>query len=237
MTTLLPGPTLEGLLDDRAGRTPDAPAYRFLRDGDLVDQTLTWAALERRSRALAGRLATLTAPGDRALLVCPPGLDFLVGFFACLGAGVIAVPTPMPTGSARTADGRIASIIDDCSPSVLLTTATATARVRAACGGARQIVPATIVEIDGTTSDEPAQSVRRRITPGTIAFLQYTSGSTASPRGVRITHGNLVTNLTAAFHMASPEPAAASVSWLPVTHDMGLIEGVLNRRSGAIWRC
>ena len=229
MTTMLPGPTLEGLLADRAERTPDASAYLFLRDGgDVVDQTLTWAALERRSRALARRLAAMTAPGDRALLICPQGLDFLVGFFACLGAGVIAVPTPMPTGSARTADGRIASIIDDCAPAAILTTAAAAARVRAACEGAQQVVPATIIEIDGATSDEAASSsVRRRITPETIAFLQYTSGSTASPRGVRITHGNLVANLTAAFHMASPEPAAASVSWLPVTHDMGLIEGVL----------
>jgi acyl-CoA synthetase (AMP-forming)/AMP-acid ligase II len=167
------------------------------------------------------------------LVAYPSSLDFLDAFFGCIYAGAIAVPIQVPRSVRQSsAIARFQAIAGDARPSAILThssTAALLDRVWSDMpmpGGSRSrppLVLATDAIAPGLASSwsEPA------IDQDAIAFLQYTSGSTSMPRGVMVSHGSLLHNLRAAIAMATPGPVAASVSWLPFTHDMGLIEGLL----------
>jgi 1-acyl-sn-glycerol-3-phosphate acyltransferase len=225
------GDTLVDLLRYRASVQTDDPAYVFLHNGEEVRDRLTWAALDRKSRAVALALGAYATPGDRALLLFPPGLDFIPAFFGCLYAGVIAVPVPLPqTSRADRTAARLAAVIANAKPSVIMTTADALARwsvdrVRA--------LGSPILAVDTCADDavpDGDQATPRQWPPiggRTTAFLQYTSGSTGEPKGVIVTHGNLLHNLAYGYQEVPNNTNSASVSWLPATHDMGLIEGIL----------
>jgi acyl-CoA synthetase (AMP-forming)/AMP-acid ligase II len=166
--------------------------------------------------------------GERALLLYPPGLDFIPAFFGCLYAGVVAVPAypPQPSQASRTLP-RLLSIVADADVAIVLANANvvdAAARMMREAPGLGSI-PWLATD---TVSDDRAGDWREvSIAPDDLAFLQYTSGSTASPRGVMVSHANLLHNLAYASHAADRDRSTRSVSWLPVIHDMGLIEGVL----------
>jgi acyl-CoA synthetase (AMP-forming)/AMP-acid ligase II len=219
------GASLVELLRFRAAAQPDECAYTFLEDGEREAASVTYAALERRARAIAALLQRRMKPGSRALLIYPPGLDFIAGFFACLFANVLAVPAFPPgggrsmsrSGSQRIA--RLAAICADAEPSVVLTTREMTRRL--AFAPDIEVIASDEVPGDGASWRDPA------VGRGTVAFLQYTSGSTAVAKGVMVTHGNLLHNLAYAFHLAETDGTSVSVSWLPTVHDMGLIDGVL----------
>ena len=217
------GTTLVEMLRTRAASQPDDLAYTFLADGENPVDELTWSLLDRAARAIAATLQGQLQPGDRALLMYPPGLSFIAGFFGCVYAGVLAVPVMPPQGnrSSRGAD-RLAAVVADSDARCVLTSSDLRERLLDA-------VDLRIVRIvtDGLP-DNAASAWREPAVDGdTIAFLQYTSGSTALPRGVMVSHGNLLHNLSVAFHLGGSDADTVSVSWLPVTHDMGLIEGVL----------
>jgi acyl-CoA synthetase (AMP-forming)/AMP-acid ligase II len=225
------GDSLVDMLRHRAAVQASDVAYTYLRDGEVEASSLSWSELDRASRAVAGWLQTRVSPGDRAVLLYPPGLDFIAAFFGCLYAGVLAVPVLPPNGGrARRALERITSIVQDAAPRCTLTS---TELQQQFALDSRDGLPGTIalgtpwLATDRLTPDEgePWSPVPADRT--TIAFLQYTSGSTARPKGVIVTHGNLLHNLMAAFALGDTSPSSVSVSWLPVTHDMGLIEGVL----------
>ena len=229
MPSLFDGPSLVDLLRTRAAEQPDAPAFVFLRDGDIEDARLTWSELDRRSRTIAAALQARVPAGSRALLVYPAGLDFIAAFFGCLYAGVIAVPAQPPLGGqAQRGLARLRAIAIDADARILLTTREGRWRPDSehdvAAPGRTPIEWLTTDELDLHGADGWRDT---RAVPATVAFLQYTSGSTAAPRGVVVTHGNLLHNLGAAFDLATPGPTSLSVSWLPATHDMGLIEGIL----------
>ena len=214
------GESLVAMLRHRALSQPDDLAFTFLRDGDVESNPLTWSALDGESRRIAARLQASMVPGDRAMLVYPPGLEFISAFFGCLYARVVAVPVLPPHGARYRTSDRLTSIIEDADPRVVLTSEALIARG----------VPATNVPVVSTDDRDAAHALEWRPTSvdrRTLAFLQYTSGSTATPKGVMVTHGNLLHNLEAAYRATHPDPDSVSVSWLPVTHDMGLIEGVL----------
>jgi acyl-CoA synthetase (AMP-forming)/AMP-acid ligase II len=217
------GATLIEMLRTRAASQPDDLAYTFLADGETPVDELTWSLLDRAARAIAATLQGQLQPGDRALLMYPPGLSFIAGFFGCLYAGVLAVPVMPPQGnrSSRGAD-RLAAIVSDSDARCVLTSSDLRQRLLDA-------VDPRIVRIitDGIPYDAAAAWREPAIDSETIAFLQYTSGSTAQPRGVMVSHGNLLHNLGMTFHLGGSGADTVSVSWLPVTHDMGLIEGVL----------
>ena len=222
MLRLEPG-TLIDLLQLRAAECPENSAYVFLANGEVEIENLTFAALDRRVRALAARLQTRTAPGDRALLLCPPGPDFITAFFACLYAGVIAVPVPPPRS--KRAQPRLAAIVADARPRVVVTAEeedrTLESLLTDLPGLAGVARYTTAREAGPLTWDRPAIEER------TVAFLQYTSGSTATPKGVMVSHGNLLHNeemIRRAFDQSSE---SVVVSWLPPHHDMGLIGGIL----------
>jgi acyl-CoA synthetase (AMP-forming)/AMP-acid ligase II len=221
--------TLVELVRRRADQLRDRTAYTFLADGEREDGRLCYAELDERARAIAVALGECGVQrGARALLLYPPGLDFIPAFFGCLYAGVIAVPSypPQPAQLAR-ALPRLLGILDDAEPSIVLSTssieraAAAMRRQAPAMGNTPWLATDTLDASDAGAWREPA------IEHDQLAFLQYTSGSTAAPKGVMVSHANLLHNLSYARRVARHDEQSVSVSWLPVIHDMGLIEGVL----------
>ena len=226
------GRSLVEMLRYRAMHQPLDPAYTFLIDGEAEGAALTWSALDRRSRAIAAALARQADPGSRAMLAFEPGLDFVSAFFGCLYAGVIAVPVQPPAGCRpEAALARLASIAADAAPSVWLGSGEAFGRLQRGVLAAAAYSPAVDhqpwISTDAVADTMAEQWCARDVTAQPIAFLQYTSGSTAAPKGVMVGHDNLLHNLGAAFERSGGNRSTVSVSWLPPSHDMGLIDGVL----------
>jgi acyl-CoA synthetase (AMP-forming)/AMP-acid ligase II len=220
--------SLVSMLRHRAQQQENCRAYTFLADGENEQSMLTYAQLDRRARAIAAALADRgVQPGDRAILLYPPGLDFITAFFGAIYAGVIAVPCypPHRLQIAR-ALPRLTAIVNNADPSVVLCTSEV---ADLAVGFADvPVLPALPWLATDTLDDELIDTWKEPdVEPSTVAFLQYTSGSTAAPRGVMVTHSNLLHNLAAINHVEENDSDSVSVSWLPVIHDMGLIEGVL----------
>lgn len=207
-------PLLTDILTSRARSTPDRRAYVFLNEGGSEQAVLTSRDLHERALAVAGELAATCKPGDRALLLFPPGLDFIVAYFGCLFAQVIAVPVNRPRKN-RVQDATL-SIIKDSEPAVVLTTS-AMRRVL------DTPIPWLAVDQLTATSDfEPAPCAA-----DSVAFLQYTSGSTSAPKGVMVTHGNLIANQEMLRQLFSQDEDTTVVGWAPLFHDQGLIGNVL----------
>jgi acyl-CoA synthetase (AMP-forming)/AMP-acid ligase II len=214
--------TLVELLRARADGEGDRSAYGFLADGERVSADISCGALDRMAAAIAHSIRSRVEPGTPVVLAYPAGLEFVAAFFGCLYAGAIAVP--MLPVHPRRGNERLAAIVADCGARVLLSTP---AGVRA-FEAAREHSPA-LAALDALSPDaELDRSFSLTMpAPDALAFLQYTSGSTQSPRGVRISHANVLANL-AAIHAAEGNGAhSRSLSWLPHYHDMGLIEGIL----------
>ena len=221
--------TLVDLLRTRAAEQGGDIAFTFLVDGEHEGARCTYADLDARARAIAATLGDRgVGPGDRALLLYPPGLDFIPAFFGCLYAGVIAVPAypPQPSQASRTLP-RLLSIVSDADVAIVLANTNvvdAAARMMKDAPGLGAIPWLATDSLPEEWADDWREVT---IASDDLAFLQYTSGSTASPRGVMVSHANLLHNLAYASHAADRDRSTRSVSWLPVIHDMGLIEGVL----------
>jgi acyl-CoA synthetase (AMP-forming)/AMP-acid ligase II len=213
------------LLRRRACEEPQRSAYTFLADGDVERGTLTYADVDRRARAIAARLQSLGLTGERALLLYPPGLDYVCAFFGCLYAGVVAVPAYTPRRN-RSLE-RIRSIARDARASAVLATrlVAATAERLAEEAPCRQsvrwLLSDEFAEEEADTWQEPSHSGE------SLALLQYTSGSTATPKGVMLTHGNLLHNCFWIARRYEHTPESKGVIWLPPYHDMGLVGGIL----------
>jgi acyl-CoA synthetase (AMP-forming)/AMP-acid ligase II len=221
--------SLVDLVRQRAAENPDAALFAFLPDGeDGVAATMTRGELERRARAIAVRLQNLGLTGGRALLLYPSGLEFIAAFFGCLYAGVVAVPAHLP--KINRPMPRIRAIVRDAEPCTVLTSSSQQNNAtRWEIGvpeirGLHRLVTdeevGNLAELAGRWKSSGART-------DSLGFLQYTSGSTAAPKGVMITHANLLEN--SAWIQASFGSTAESrgVFWLPLFHDMGLIGGVI----------
>lgn len=220
--------TLLDLLTQRASETPDQRLYTFLEDSGAEEASLTFAGLEQRARRIAVALLQVAAPGERVMLLYPPGLDYVTGFFGCLYAGLIAVPAypPDPTRLGRTLP-RLQAIIDDAQAKVVLTTS-----FIASMGEFLFEQAPHLRALHWLATDELAPGTedawrRPVVESGTLAFLQYTSGSTSSPKGVMVSHGNLLANLAHIRGSVDLGEDSCSVTWLPSFHDMGLVDGLL----------
>lgn len=211
------GPTtLIDVLRQRAQQTPDEVAFLWLDEGESRPR-LTWSELERQARAVASALCAQVAPGDRACLLYAPGLEFLSAFFGCLYAGVVAVPVPVPRP--QQAGRRLQGVVIDSDPAVVLTSSKTLPRVQRLAEV--QHLPKLVtneLELDAGGGRPLPEAGGDQ-----AAYLQYTSGSTSNPRGVVVTHDNLMANL-AMLQAAWQHPAGQYlVSWLPLFHDMGLV--------------
>ncbi|KQB12576.1 fatty acyl-AMP ligase [Rhodobacter capsulatus] len=216
--------TLAQVLQRHARNRPDKVALRFLDHGEGAGQSLTYADLDRQARLWAAELLARGARGRTVLLVYPPGLPFVIGFWACLYAGAIAVPTPYIT-PARSAP-RIAAIAADARPRLVLCSAALAAEATI-----RDAVAAVRPDLDWIPTDGPAPAGDAPPPapphPEDPAFLQYTSGSTADPRGVIVTQSNLIANMEMIRRAFGHDSETRMVSWLPLFHDMGLVGGML----------
>ncbi|RCG21309.1 aminotransferase class I/II-fold pyridoxal phosphate-dependent enzyme [Streptomyces diacarni] len=222
--------TVAGLLRRRLELTPHAVAYRFLTDTGGRSESWDYAGLDRRARAVAAYLQQERLEGSPVLLLHPPGLDYVASFFGCLYAGAVAVPAypPQSAGSGQTMQ-RLAGIARDSGATHALTTRA----VRdAAHGTPEKAAGLGLDRLCWVTEDELRESdgdqwVEPSTTSESLAFLQYTSGSTATPKGVMVSNGNLVRNLRSSHLRLELDSGAGMVSWLPPYHDMGLIGGLL----------
>ncbi|HYL05471.1 MAG TPA: fatty acyl-AMP ligase [Thermoanaerobaculia bacterium] len=222
----LPWASLVELGRARAESFGEQPLYTFLPDPPGEDEGhLSFAGLDLRARAIGAALQRLGAGGQRALLLYPPGLEFVAAFFGCLYAGVVAVPA-YPPRSARTLP-RLLEIARDARPAVALTTT----ELKAAIGGLATQVPDLSALRLMATNEVPLEQAGDWSDPGatgsTMAFLQYTSGSTAAPKGVMVTHGNLLHNEEMIRQAFGQTADSVIVGWLPLYHDMGLIGNVM----------
>ncbi|MFD8419428.1 fatty acyl-AMP ligase [Streptomyces sp. NPDC059668] len=231
--------SLVDLLTAHASRQPDRTAYRYLVTGDCDGeiQDISYGRLAERSRAVAAWLQERGLAGSRAILLYPPGLEFMSGYLGCLSAGVVAVPGVPPQGRSQNHRAllRTKRLMADADAKVIL----GGRDVMSTLAGMAEHLP----ELAGITCvatedipDEAAGSWREpELTADSVAFLQYTSGSTSAPRGVMVTHGNLLDNERVITERMGHTPEVIEeyghelfVSWLPVYHDMGLIGPVLN---------
>ncbi|WP_049976233.1 condensation domain-containing protein [Azospirillum sp. B506] len=220
-----PAETLVGTLLGRAAETPDGIALRFIAEG--TDDPLSYAALDRRARAIAVRLRERAGLGDRAVLLLPSGPDYVAAFFGCLYAGVIAVPAYPPESIRPQHLARIQGILADARPQFILTDSSLLDTLRDAgrsMAGGHMPELLAVDRVDGGLAEGWTMPP---LAGGDIAFLQYTSGSTSAPKGVRVSHGNLVANERLIRHGFGIGADDCIVSWLPLFHDMGLIGGLL----------
>jgi 8-amino-7-oxononanoate synthase len=218
---------LIGMLCHNAQEHPEQQAFVYLLDDQSEDVVLTNAQIDRRARAIAARLQDMGLAGQRVLLAYPHGLDFITGFFGCLYAGCVAVPTYLPH---RRTLNRFGAIVADAGPRLVLSTAATAAQFQAMTGPVNgrteSAAPIPWLAADEIPDALVEQWKMPRIVPETLAMLQYTSGSTSRPKGVMLSHANLMHN-TRAIHEAFSIGRDAGVFWLPAYHDMGLIGGVL----------
>jgi len=217
------------LARERAAERGDHPAYTYLHDGEEESARLTFAELDLRSRAVAVRLRRVAACGDRVLLLFPPGLEFVVGFLGCHYGGVVPVPTYPPRFNRP--QPRLAAIAGDASPTAVLTVPSFAAKAEELCRFTPGLHPIPWLTVEGLEEPEDAELAAAwkppPVDPERLALLQYTSGSTSAPKGVAVTHANLLHNQGAIQAAFGTRRESVIMTWLPVYHDMGLIGGVL----------
>lgn len=195
--------------------------FGFLKNGEELGQTYTFDELDTRARSIAAHLQEKGLEGERAVLMYPSSLEYMAAFFGCLYAGVIAVPVYPPQMGKQLS--RIESIVKDSSPQIFMGT-------QDIFDGIESNMPEFAARIRGKSllTDKIDNShagiwTRPNINEDSISFLQYTSGSTGSPKGVMISHGNLIANQRSISKLGQSHKDIVYVSWLPLFHDMGLI--------------
>ncbi|MFN7146796.1 MAG: fatty acyl-AMP ligase, partial [Myxococcota bacterium] len=228
--SLLPDvPSFVDLLRVRAGADPDKTYARFLLQGDVdgAVEPLSYGGLDRAARAIAARLQAAGAAGERVLLLYPPGLRFVEGFFGCLYAGAIAVPAYPPDLRLESTVPRLFAIAEDAGARFALTTAAVHGVAEQLTARAPAFGRLTWIATDALAAGDADAWTPPALDPRSIAFLQYTSGSTGDPKGVVVSHGNLLANSRVIARGFDHGPEMKGVIWLPPYHDMGLIGGVL----------
>ncbi|MBK9093907.1 MAG: AMP-binding protein [Anaerolineae bacterium] len=221
-------PTLVDILQQRAAQEPARVTYTFLHEGERPTVTLTCRQLDASARAIAAHLRRTLPAGARVLLLYPAGLEFISAFFGCLYAGVIAVPAPLlGTLTLKNSLARLQSIVDDAQASAVLTLTNIVSQIEGAANELPALRTIPWLATDALSADEPGDAANIRVAPDALAYLQYTSGSTASPKGVMMTHANLAHQCDYIGRIGGYGQDSVVVSWLPHHHDFGLVNGLL----------
>ncbi|MDZ4267810.1 MAG: fatty acyl-AMP ligase [Mycobacterium sp.] len=215
------GLTLTSFLDRNIAELGDGPAYRYLDFDRECAVELSWRQMGERLRAVGARLQQVTRPGDRVAILTPQGVDYVVGFFAAIQAGAIAVPlfAPELPGHAE----RLEAVLADARPTVVLTTTAAAPPVREFLRTLPRDRRPRMIAVDAVPDAIGAGFVPAQLRTDAVAYLQYTSGSTRTPAGVEITHRSACTNVVQMILSVGLDSNIRSVSWLPLFHDMGLL--------------
>ena len=220
--------TIPGVLEHWRDAAPDARAFVFLdNDGEQIAQ-FTFASLQQKSRSIAALLQRHVASGARAILMYPPGPDFIAAFLGCLSAGVIAVPVcpPHPARPAQTLS-RLPGIVKDAAPEAILAT-TKLIELRSVLS--REMPALESCTWLATDSVDPSVASEWRPLapqPDALALLQYTSGSTDSPKGVMVSHANLLGNLRAIHHCEENDASSISLTWFFAGSMEGWLCGII----------
>ncbi len=217
--------TLIDLLQQRRTETPDRLAFTFLSDGEQEGASVSYRELDRQARAIAAWLREHGVAGERVLLLYSPGLDYIAAFFGCLYAGMVAVPAfpprpnrPMP---------RLEGMVVDAGVKLALASSDILANIERRFGHAPYLRELRWLNTDHLPAGIEDAWQEPAIGSDSLAFLQYTSGSTAIPRGVMLSHANLLHNLSLIHGCFEASPDCRCVFWLPPYHDMGMIGGIL----------
>jgi acyl-CoA synthetase (AMP-forming)/AMP-acid ligase II/acyl carrier protein len=216
--------TLRDLLQRRA-EVSDSGAYIFLTNGEIESERLTYGELDRRARSIGAGLQRLAAAGERALLLYPPGLEFIAALFGCFYTGVVAVPA-YPPRPHRT-NSRLRSIALEARPTVALTTSAIAQRAATLESEIPQLRGIRWIATDALPAELAEEWRPAALTGDTLAFLQYTSGSTSTPKGVMVSHANFLHNERLIAEACGHSAETRFVGWLPLYHDMGLMGNVL----------
>jgi amino acid adenylation domain-containing protein/non-ribosomal peptide synthase protein (TIGR01720 family) len=218
--------TLTDIVRYRAENQRNQKAYTFLKDGDIEEVSYTYETLDIRARAIAAWLQTKVQQGDRVMLLYHQGLDFISAFYGCLYAGVIAVPGYPPEKQHRRTT-RLQAVVKDAGAKIAITTSDVIASLEMEDGKS-------LVGLDmewyltDTLSDTWAKSWSPPlIHRDTVTYLQYSSGSTGDPKGIMVSHGNMLDNSAIICDRLQHTRDDVSVSWLPIFHDLGLIGCVI----------
>jgi acyl-CoA synthetase (AMP-forming)/AMP-acid ligase II len=214
------------LIRERAAQAPERTALLLLPDSDERGRpaSVTYRTLDASARRLAGRLQADGAEGEPVLLLHASRWQFAVSFLACLYSGAVAVPLP-PSGGRSHHDERVAGIVRQASPRAALTDAVLAPDVsRLLARHGHGSIPCLAADaVSGHAGWQPPGLDR-----DTVAYLQFTSGSTGSPKGVMVTHGNLLANQEALAGLLGAGPGSRIGGWLPFHHDMGLVGQLLH---------
>jgi acyl-CoA synthetase (AMP-forming)/AMP-acid ligase II len=217
--------TFVELLKSKAETQPERQLYTFLKSGETEAEKLTYQELHLRAQTIAADLQSLNTFGERALLLYQPGLDFVAAFFGCLYAGVVAVPAYPPRKNQNLS--RLQAIAQDAQAKIILTSTSLLESLQASSTQENLGFGLHWLATDGLSTDLASTWQQPKISDHTLAFLQYTSGSTGNPKGVMVSHGNLLANSSVIHKMFGHSAHTKGVIWLPPYHDMGLIGGIL----------
>ncbi|MDJ0634241.1 MAG: alpha/beta fold hydrolase [Xenococcaceae cyanobacterium MO_188.B29] len=208
-------------IQDQAIKQPGKAAFTFLQDGETQLDSLTFQQLDTQARAVATILQSHGAKGERALLLYQPGLEFICAFLGCLYAGVIATPAYPPR--ANSSISRLLAIVQDAEAKFALTTHSLKDKIATKFANHSSEEKVTFIATDNIDLNLATDWQKPKLTQDNLAFLQYTSGSTGIPKGVMVSHGNIIANSKSIARCFQNKPEHIGVSWLPPYHDMGLI--------------
>ena len=216
---------LVALLRQRAQAQPDRRAYIFLSDGETVEATFSYSELDQRARAIGARLQSSVGVGERVLLLYQPGLEYIAAFFGCLYAGAVAVPAYPPRRNRNQA--RLQTLVADAGAKTALTSTHVLSRMTGLVAQDESLARLTWLSSDDISDRESDGWRMPTVGADSLAFLQYTSGSTSAPKGVKISHRNLLSNERLIQYAFRQSADSIVVGWLPLYHDMGLIGNVI----------
>ena len=218
-------PNMIHLLRRRVQEHGEKTVYTYLNDGESQETRLTYGALERRALAIAAHLQSCISPGERVLLLYPPGIEFPAAFFGCLCAGMVAVPAYPPHSKQFLANLR--AVASDAGATVALSMAATLAEYQGQIEQTPGLMSLKWIATDTLPDDLAKGWQEPSLGPDALAVLQYTSGSTGNPKGVMVSHGNLLHNSAVIHAVFGNSPNIRAVIWLPPYHDMGLIGGII----------
>lgn len=217
--------SLVEVLCARSAAQRDETAFIFLHDGEAEAARITYGELDRRARVIAAYLQQIDQAGERVLILCPPGVDYVAAFFGCLYAAAIAVPSYPPR--VQRLREQVQPIVANCQANVVLTTSSVLETISRRLPQESELAALRWVAVDDLMAGPVTERSPTPIIAESVAFLQYTSGSTGHPKGVMVTHRNLIHCEEMIHQGFQTTKRTVGVSWLPLYHDMGLIGNVL----------
>ncbi|MBX9983782.1 fatty acyl-AMP ligase [Priestia aryabhattai] len=213
------------LLSHKVMIHPEKVVYTFLSNDNQDETNITYQELHMYAKQIAAYLQHLGLEGQRALLMYPSGIDYVKAFLGCIYANVIPVPV-YPPGLSRNME-RLKAIMDDSATNIILTTTQLHSKISFHFSDELSNMNLKWIPIDDISHDYRDQWSQPKVDKESLAFLQYTSGSTSSPKGVMVTHGNILHNEAMIKAACQHNEDTVMLGWLPMYHDMGLIGNIL----------